>query len=147
MNTTRKVKIHNIGSINVLVTMGQTDPSHIEIPTDATEVLKAQGQISFSFSFAGGCAKMYVWTTGKNLLWCGVVPLSGDAEIPLILNPDIKKVVYSGIDLPQCPETMGPRREHFTGEQQHKDGIDFVKVIMIIAVAIVIYGLYQWLSG
>jgi hypothetical protein len=149
MDPQKKVKIHNIGSTDVIVTMGQTDPAHIEIPTNINGVLKSSSYILIDIKFAGGCAKMYVWSTGKKLLWCGIVPLTSDTEIPLILNSDTLKVIYSGLELPECHETQRkpPLIERFgDSSAEPRDGIDFFKVIMIVVAIVIIYGLYRYLA-
>lgn len=154
MNLQKKVKIHNIGSFDVMVTIGQSDPSHIELP-DETIVLKRGEYILIDTSSIAGCAKMYIWTLSKNLLWCGIVPITEDAEIPIIFDPDSKKVTYSGLVVPASPEVNEKiifkrpvLRENF-GEvrPEPQDGIDFVKVICILAVFIAIYAIYKWLRG
>ena len=143
MSSERRVKIRNIGSVDVIVTIGQTDPSHIQIPSGSDPILRPGNVETISLSTNGGCSKMYVWSASKNLIWCGIVPLSNeDVDIPLILNPDARKVTYSGLDIPECPEVRRPLKESFGPIlEEEKPDIDFFRIILIVSVVLILYGI------
>ena len=147
----RIIELHNVGSYDIIVTIGQTDPSHIGLPDgcEPSTSVKSQGMASIKYTSGSGCVKIYIWTPTKNLTWCGIVPLSSsNATVPLFINPNTKKVTYSGMEIPECLETR-PSREYFgtTTASQPKDGIDFVKVVMIITAFLVVYGVWELLSS
>jgi hypothetical protein len=150
----RKVDVQNIGSTDVMVTMGSTEPLHLDLPTKISVVSKGGQKVLFMAS-DGGCGRMHVWTQDRSWVWCGIVPLSSrddENNTQLIIDPDRQKVTYGVMDLPECPDLQRPSRdadvlrEHFRYTNEiSSDGLDLTKVILICVVAITIYGIWKWL--
>ena len=137
----KRVVVKNIGHTDVIATMGQTDPAHVEIPTRGGESILRSGD-EVTLSFDGGCAKLYIWGLNKNLIWCGIVPLVDDINAPLLVDSDSKRVTYTDFEIPECTEIAKPSRYREYFGTDPNDGIDFHKVFMGLLIVFIIYGVY-----
>jgi len=117
----KTITVQNISpTTDIQITVGQTETAHIELPMNNTKGnIPHNSSAEVPLNFDGGCSTLFVWSTTKKMLWCGIIPI-GSTQ-PLIVDPDTRKVSYSGVDLPECPEVN--KREYFGNGPSNGSGV------------------------
>jgi hypothetical protein len=102
MQDFEEIKFENKSDkLTIEISLTQTEPKVVALPgTEKSRILKPLESGTLQKEFEGGCAKMFIWSAAKEIIWCGIIPLGGDT--PILIYPEEKKVTYRGQILPPC---------------------------------------------